>query len=227
VKWRDVSADIAVIEIVEWDKFKSDNPIEYLEFNTDYLQGDKVIVLGNPSGLLFSASLGIVSQERQKLTNSPMFYLGSDAHLYPGNSGGPMLDKNGDVLSVSDLMLPMEGGSYGFGIPAGIVQKVLRDFAKYGEVRWATLGVTMDDNKITDVAIGSAAEKAGIKVNDLVDYIIVDNVKVDVKTAADISDELAQRDYQDTVRLYVNNDHEVDLVPGYKTSKDFPPLPHK
>lgn len=221
VKWTDKSADIAIIQITDWKKFKEENPdFTYLKFNTEYSQGDNVIVLGNPSGLMFSASLGIVSQERQKLSTNPQFYVGSDAHLYPGNSGGPMLNKWGEVLAVSDLMLPTDGGSYGFGIPAAIVMKVIEDFKKYNEVRWATLGVTLDGNKVTDIATGSASEKAGLKVGDTINFIIIDNFKKKVNDASDITNELAQQDYQVPVRLIVN-DKEAVLSPTYRTSKDF------
>lgn len=222
VKWTDPVADIAVLELVDWDKFIAENPdTNYLLATTFYKQGNEVIVIGHPSGLKFSASRGIISQTKQRLGGKPPYYIGSDAHLYPGNSGGPIVDVYGKVVAVSDLMLPTDGGSYGFGIPTAIVKKALADFEKYGEVRWATLGVTLDGNKITELAKDGAGEKAGLKVGDIVHKMIMDDKEIVVQTVSDVLDKLVVSDYQTKVRFIVNNNADIEITPGYRTAKDF------
>ena len=223
VKWKDATADIAVLELKDWKTFKKDNPrTGNLRLDFSYSQGDKVIVVGHPSELFFSASQGIVSQKRERIVEGdPKFFIGTDAHLYPGNSGGPMMDFEGDVLAVSDIMIQTQGGSYGFGIPAIILQKILDDFKKYNEVRWSTLGIVIKDNKIMDVAPDGAAAKAGLKKDDVINFIIVDDDRIRIKTAEDLINKLATLDYKTPIIMNINDDKEIKVEPGYKTSKDF------
>ena len=222
VKWTDPAADIAVIQLKDWKKYKEDNPdVRYLKFDTTYEQGDPITVIGHPSGLMYAASRGIISIPGKRVVpNRPSYYIGTDAHLYEGNSGGPMIDADGEVIGVNDMMFVVNGGSYGFAIPAKVVMKVLSDFKKYGEVRWAMLGINIKKNVISEVTPGSAAEKAGLKAGDTILRVAIGDESIAFRTPEDLLILLSTIDYKDEVLLALE-DRNVKVSPGYRTSKDF------
>ena len=71
----------------------------------DVKVGEKVIAIGNPLGLSFSATEGIISATERVGTNGYAFYLQTDAALNPGNSGGPLIDTKGDVIGINNYKM--------------------------------------------------------------------------------------------------------------------------
>src|SRR6202166_4508198 len=87
-------------------------------------QGELVFAIGSPEGLLDSVTMGVVScVARHPDPDDPMVYIQTDAAMNPGNSGGPLVDIDGNVVGLNTLMLSTGGGSegLGFAIPAAIV----------------------------------------------------------------------------------------------------------
>src|ERR1700688_375932 len=87
-------------------------------------QGELVLAIGSPEGLRDSVTMGVVSSvARQPDPDEPMVYIQTDAAMNPGNSGGPLVDIDGNVVGLNTLMLSTGGGSegLGFAIPAAIV----------------------------------------------------------------------------------------------------------
>jgi serine protease Do len=149
--------------------------------------GELVLAFGSPLGLQGSVSLGVVSATNQQLDpDSPMVYLQTDAAINPGNSGGPLIDMQGEVVGINSMIETQSGGSegVGFSIPSNTARIVYEQLVKYGHPRRGTIGVYptnltpvlaqglgLSRNAgvlIEDVVPGSPADKAGIKIDDIV-----------------------------------------------------------
>ena len=178
----DTVTDLAVIKV---DK----SGLRALKFgDSDRVHpGELVLAFGSPLGLQDSVSLGVISAVNQQLdTDSPMVYLQTDAAINPGNSGGPLIDMRGDVVGINSMIESQSGGNegVGFSIPSDTARIVYEQLVKYGHPRRGTIGVYptnltpvlaeglgLSRNSgvlIEDVVPSSAAEKAGIKIDDIV-----------------------------------------------------------
>jgi len=90
--------------------------------------GEKVIAIGNPLGLQFSVTEGIVSNLHMKGTNNLDAYIQTDAALNPGNSGGPLINKQGEVIGMNNFKI---GGSegLGFALESNYIKQVINEIA--------------------------------------------------------------------------------------------------
>ncbi len=150
-------------------------------------QGELVFAIGSPEGLRNTVTMGVVSSlARQLDPDNPTVYIQTDAALNPGNSGGPLVDIDGNVIGINTLMLSEGGGSegLGFAIPAAIVTFDYQNLRKYGHVERVAIGARMQNitptlagglglarswgAMISDIAAGGAAEAAGLQVDDIV-----------------------------------------------------------
>lgn len=187
--------DIAIIELNDWKKFTNEQKWNILKLESSYEIGEPVFTLGHPSGIGWTFSEGILSGDMRETNplNSGLYvlYLQTDAKIYQGNSGGPLLNGNSDVIGINSILLEVTGGSYGFSIPSSIVKKVVYDLITYGKSEVFRLGISLkltDDMKnimVNDVSVGSNAEKCGIKDNDVIlsvdteytdDYVVINNM---------------------------------------------------
>ncbi len=106
-------------------------------------QGEVVLAIGSPEGLRDSVTMGVVSSvARQPDPDNPMVYIQTDAALNPGNSGGPLVDVDGNVVGINTLILSKGGGSegLGFAIPAEIVNFDYQRLRRYGHVQRVAIG---------------------------------------------------------------------------------------
>lgn len=93
--------------------------------NSDNVQtGEKVIAIGNPLGLQFSVSEGIVSAVNRIGINEPAEYIQTDAALNPGNSGGPLINTNGKVIGINNFKVG-SGESLGFALESNYVKQAV------------------------------------------------------------------------------------------------------
>jgi serine protease Do len=188
----DRSSDIAVLKIDAHDL-----PTVQLG-NSDQLGvGDYVLAIGEPFGLEETATAGIVSAKGRSLPGDGYVpFIQTDAAVNPGNSGGPLFDANGAVVGINAQIYSNSGGYEGvsFAIPINLAVQVEDQIVKTGKVAHARLGVqvqTLDQSladsfniKVPNGALvakvepDSAAERAGIKVGDVIlkvnDVTIVD-----------------------------------------------------
>ena len=150
--------------------------------------GDLVVAIGNPFGLGQTATSGIVSAlGRSGFTREGYEdFIQTDAAINRGNSGGALVDLNGQLVGINSLIVSPAGVSagLGFAVPANIVRAVVDQLVEHGEVRRALLGVEIrdvmpDDAGLLDlpsnngavvreVSPGSAAEGAGIEPGDVI-----------------------------------------------------------
>jgi serine protease Do len=110
--------DIALLKIP--------NTNNYLELgNSEDIQiGEKVIAIGNPMGLQFSVSEGIVSGINREGENKIKSYIQTDAALNPGNSGGPLIDKQGKVIGINNFKVG-GGENLGFALESNSIKEVI------------------------------------------------------------------------------------------------------
>jgi len=103
--------------------------------NSDDIQiGEKVIAIGNPLGLSFSVSDGIVSAIHREGENGLKVYIQTNADLNPGNSGGPLIDVNGKVIGINNFKVS-EAEGLGFALESNYIREIVNDISQqaYGE----------------------------------------------------------------------------------------------
>jgi serine protease Do len=150
-------------------------------------QGELVFAIGSPEGLRDSVTMGIVSSvARQTDPNDPMVYIQTDTALNPGNSGGPLVDIDGNLVGINTLILSQGGGSegLGFAIPAAIVHFDYQNLRNYGRVQRVSIGARAQNITpplaaglglarswgaiISDTVPQGPAEAAGLHTEDIV-----------------------------------------------------------
>lgn len=183
----DPNSDVAVIKIMP----AAGVVLPVSQFgDADGLQvGDWVLALGNPLGLHFTMTAGIVSAKGRALrigggnTNLEAF-IQTDAAINPGNSGGPLVDLYGRVVGINTAITGRRFVGYGFAIPINLAVRVAGDLIRDGVVHRPQLGVNIDDVEAVDaeayglnevrgaeivsVVADSPAEDAGILIRDVV-----------------------------------------------------------
>lgn len=222
----DPVADLAVIRIVDWDKFKENNQYRILEFadKHDVTQTQTVYSIGHPWGMVWSISKGIISAVDRKPGKEPKVLIQTDAKVYNGNSGGPLLNEIGQVLGVNSLMYAQEGGSYGFALPVIMIEKVLKDFKKYGQVHWSVLGVMIgNDNSVKELVAGEAAERDGVLVGDRILAFKTSDGEYDARSKS-LPVAVAYHDPDEPLELTVDRAGQVltlTIRPSQKLSSEF------
>ncbi len=116
----DSTFDIALLKINE--------DLDPLEFAESVEVGEKVIAIGNPLGLQFSVSEGIVSAVKRQGPNGLNAYIQTDAALNPGNSGGPLIDNQGEVVGINNFKISAE--NIGFALEAKFIQTTVNKIAQ-------------------------------------------------------------------------------------------------
>ena len=155
--------------------------------------GEWVLAIGSPLGeqLKGTITAGIVSAKGRSMPNySGEFkiesFIQTDAAVNPGNSGGALVNKKGELVGINTAIVSQTGAysGYSFAVPSNMVKKVVADLIDFGSVKRAMLGIsgnTVTDeiankNKLTspegvyvaEVVKGGAADKAGIKADDII-----------------------------------------------------------
>ncbi len=113
--------DIAVLKI-------NQNNLDFLKFgDSDKVKvGQKVIALGNPFGLSFTVTEGIISAVDREGPNNLPIYLQTDVKLNPGNSGGPLVDLNGKIIGINNFRIGISE-SLGFAIESNIADEISKE----------------------------------------------------------------------------------------------------
>jgi serine protease Do len=187
----DPSTDVAVIRI-EAERGETLPVIELGD--SDHLRvGDWVLALGNPLGLTFTATAGIVSAVGRSIgilrraSETPLeSFIQTDAAINPGNSGGPLVDLNGRVVGINTAIESRTGlwAGAGFAIPIALARKLADDIVQYGTVHRPRLGIEIEDvnaadaevyslpavtgAEIVSVAPGTPAAAAGLQLGDVI-----------------------------------------------------------
>ncbi len=181
---RDPKTDIAVLKV---DPKGKDLPTITFGNSDNVRVGEWVMAIGNPFGLEFSVTAGIVSAKGRFIGQGNYDdFLQTDAPINPGNSGGPLLDLQGKVVGINTSIFSRSGGNIGIGfaIPINLAKDLIPQLREKGKVTRGWIGVMIQ--KVTpdiadslglqasrgalvaDVVKGGPAEEAGIKVGDVI-----------------------------------------------------------
>jgi len=179
----DAATDIAVIKVDA--KGLTEMPIGDSE---RVRVGDFVLAIGNPFGLGHTVTSGIVSALGRSGISRDGYedFIQTDASINPGNSGGALVNLRGELVGINSAIISRTGGNVGIGfaVPTEIASSIMRQILDFGEVRRGLLGVSIADINpevaealnspvtsgalITRVEPGSAAEDAGLEVDDII-----------------------------------------------------------
>lgn len=164
---RDPTTDVAVLKI-EGKNFTA------VAFGDDEKLriGEWVLAIGNPLGLDFTVTAGIVSAKGRALPGLQRSnydisdFIQTDAAINPGNSGGPLVNAGGEVIGINSAIASQTGtySGYGFAIPISLAKLVMDDLIQYGEVRRAVIGVGINEVTPEDAAVAGLKQIAGVKV---------------------------------------------------------------
>ena len=141
--------------------------------NSDQMRvGEWVVAIGNPLGLGGSVSAGIVSALGRDIGSGPYDdFIQTDATINRGNSGGPLINLNGEVVGINSAIYSTDGGSIGIGfaIPSQLASSVVNQLISYGETRRGWLGVVIQPVS-AEIAEGVGLSQArGVLVQSVVD----------------------------------------------------------
>jgi serine protease Do len=194
---KDQKTDIAVIKIDAGQEL----PAVTLGDSDRLEVGEWVMAIGNPFGLDHTVTSGIVSAKGRQIGAGPYDnFIQTDASINPGNSGGPLLNLRGEVVGINTAIFSQSGGNIGIGfaIPTNSVKDLLPQLRDKGKVVRGYLGTTVQKISreiaeslglkqtggalVADVVKGGPAEKAGVKVGD----VIVEFDKKVIKDSADL-----------------------------------------
>jgi serine protease Do len=223
----DPLTDLAVIKVNA-----TDLPSVPWGDSTQLHPGQTVLAFGNPFGLRFTVTRGIVSalnrpnpsaSDRRK----PGQFIQTDAAINPGNSGGPLVNAHGEVIGINTFLISSNGSfsGMGFAIPTQIVRPTVENLIKFGKVSHGYMGigisdVTPENSKffdlkksegalVTQVEPNSPGAKAGLKTGDVI-------TQLDGKAVSDAGElqvEVGQKRPGTTIKLEVIREGKTVNVP--------------
>ena len=180
----DKGSDIALLKV------DAENLTQLELADSDEIRvGDFVVAIGNPFGIGKTVTSGIVSALGRSTAmglNTYEDYIQTDAAINRGNSGGALVNLNGELVGINTAILGPNGGNVGIGfaIPSNMMKSLTEQIIKYGEVRRGLLGITgqnvdsglaeamaLDVNQgafVREVSNNSAAAKGGIEPGDII-----------------------------------------------------------
>ncbi len=199
--------DVGVVKV----EASPDLPTAELALGVDVQVGQLAVALGSPFGLEQTATSGIVSAVDRILDGVIMVQ--TDAAINPGNSGGPLVDADGRVIGINDLIWTTSGGfeGIGFAINIDLAVMVAEQLVAGEEVQLAYLGVTVSPAAgdtpgalVELVKTGSPASRAGIEIGDII--ITVDGEEV--TSNADLRAAVISRRPGDVIEIVLLRDAE-------------------
>lgn len=220
----DPNSDIALIKI------DTEDNLPYLAFgDSDNTKiGEWVLAVGNPFNLTSTVTAGIVSAKARSLdTKSNQSFIQTDAAVNPGNSGGALVNTNGDLIGINTAISSQTGSyvGYSFAVPSNIAKKVVNDILEYGNVHKAFMGISpapvntrdaverginnIDGVYIESIEEESGADDAGLQLGDIIKK--VDNIQV--HKYPDLTGYLGTKRPNDTINVIVERNDELLSLP--------------
>jgi len=174
----DPNTDLAVIKIDA-----ANLPYMMLGNSDDVKLGQWVMAVGYPLNLDVTVTAGIVSAKARsiginKSDRAIESFIQTDAAVNPGNSGGALINTEGELIGINSAIASPTGSyaGYSYAIPVNIVKKAVNDLIKFGAVQRAYMGITMGEKDgqgvyVNEVATGGAAQAAGLMKGDFITKI--------------------------------------------------------
>ena len=214
----DEETDLALLQIAEKRKY------QYVEFyhGRPVRIGDWVLAIGNPFGIGQSSSVGIISAIGRERVDSGSFvdYMQTDATVNRGNSGGPLFNLQGQVVGVNSAIYSPTGASVGiaFAIPHFLAEEIVGELIQNGKINRGFLGVGLREAvfeqegvyykggaTIEFIGAGSPADKAGMKVED----IILKVNDTEVRNATQATRAIARLRVGERARFQIERDEKI------------------
>ena len=225
--------DIAVLKI------DSEKSLDYMFFgdSDSTLIGEWVLAVGNPYNLNSTVTAGIISSKSRDLNEydqKNQSFIQTDAAVNFGNSGGALVNIEGELIGINTLIQSMTGGyvGYSFAVPSNTVRKIFEDILEYGDVQKGLLGVRgvalkssyskqlniteTEGFYIDEIELGFGADSAGLEKGDIIKSI--DGFKIN--RFSDLSGYLSSKRPGDKVEVkFVRNSKiETAIVTLKKSS---------
>ena len=224
--------DIAVLKI------DSEKSLDYMFFgdSDSTLIGEWVLAVGNPYNLNSTVTAGIISSKSRDLNEydqKNQSFIQTDAAVNFGNSGGALVNIEGELIGINTLIQSMTGGyvGYSFAVPSNIVRKIFEDLLEYGDVQKGLLGVRgvalnspyskqlniseTEGFYIDEIEVGFGADSAGLKRGDIIKSI--DGFKIN--RFSDLSGYLSSKRPGDKVEVkYVRDNKSKTAIVILKKS---------
>lgn len=206
-------SDVALLKI-------DANELDYISFgDSDQIDlGQWVLAVGNPFNLTSTVTAGIISAKGRSLSESNSMmqsFIQTDAAVNPGNSGGALVNANGELIGINTAISSQTGSyiGYSFAIPSNNVRKIVEDLIEFGNVQKAILGVRgtditpenyeqldLDQTQgfyVGKVDANSGAEKAGLQEGDII--VKLDDIKI--RKFSDLSGFISSKNPGDVVNV--------------------------
>ena len=209
VKGTDAKTDLAVVHVEE-----KDMPVAALGDSDKIDVGEWAIAIGSPFGLEKTVTVGVISAKGRSGLGTGTYedFVQTDASINPGNSGGPLVNIDGEVIG-NNVMIIQPGQGIGFAIPINLAKSIMTALINQGKVIRPWVGIGLQDLSpelitsfklegkdgalIGQVYEGSPAEKAGLKVGDII--IEIDGVKI--KNSQDVVHEVLKKQVGQKVKM--------------------------
>ncbi len=226
----DEKEDVALIKIDGED-------LDYLPFgdsNTTKV-GQWVLAVGNPFNLTSTVTAGIISAKGRNLNEGGtklQSFIQTDAAVNPGNSGGALVNTEGELIGINTAITSQTGSyvGYSFAIPSNNARKIVEDLMEYGNVKHAILGISGNtvDSKIAKklgyslsqgvfvAEVNNGAKKAGLQSEDLI--IEVDGIKI--RKMADLTSYIGTKRPGDQVEVVYLRDKKKNKTKVNLTEHD-------
>lgn len=221
----DPKTDIALLKI------DTDDDLPYATFaDSDQAKiGEWVLAVGNPFNLNSTVTAGIISAKSRDLSGGQIgqSFIQTDAAVNPGNSGGALVNTNGELIGINTAITSQTGSyiGYSFAVPSNIARKVVADIMEFGNVQKGILGVSGTELNskaaqelnieftegfyVGNVEEQSGAKKAGIQNGDIITKI--DDIKI--TKFADMTGYLNTKRPNDIVNVTILRNGEESMFP--------------
>ena len=223
----DASTDVALLKIKE-------KGLPYLPYgNSDAVRvGEWALAVGNPFNLNSTVTAGIISAKgRNNILNGnkrPIeSFIQTDAAVNPGNSGGALVNTEGELIGINTAIASNNGSyqGYSFAVPVNIVKKVVSDMVEFGTVQRAYIGVSIQDidakfasdknlKQLTGVYVnglttGGSAEEAGILEGDVITSI----QDIAINSVSELQEQISRYRPGDKISVNVTRNNKTVIVP--------------
>lgn len=228
----DASTDVALLKIKEKN-------LSFLTYgNSDAVRvGEWVLAIGNPFNLNSTVTAGIISAKgRNNILNGNQrpieSFIQTDAAVNPGNSGGALVNTNGELIGINTAIASNNGAfqGYSFAVPVNIVKKIVSDLVEFGTVQRAYIGVSIQDidSKLADtkglkqlkgiyvngISAGGSAQDAGIEEGDVITGVH----DVPITSVSELQEQVSRYRPGDKINVTIlRNNKEMNLPVVLKT----------
>ena len=217
VSWADSNLDLAIVKI-------TGAGLKYLELgdSDDLKLGQDVWAIGNPIGIEFQRTItkGIISglNRTLKIDEEEVYMedlIQTDASINSGNSGGPLINKDGKIIGINSVKITSAEG-IGFAVPINIIKPVIESFIKNGNFEEAYLGIFAYDSEaikyinsnlefdngiyVVQISSDGPAKKSGLKIGDIITKID----SFEVNKMSELRNYIYSKKPEETVELTVN-----------------------